>query len=122
MGMNNPDTSSGINASYLINTQKFIELCIENGVTPIISTIPSTWGTTSDDSDVTQPRNNRVKNAWVKESGCRYIDWADAVENPDGSGWYAGMLYTDGVHPTERGAIALADRFVRDFPEIAMER
>lgn len=116
LGMNNPD-SGAINASYLTNTQAFIAKCEENGIIPIISTIPSCWGSTAEDSDITVTRDNSYKTAWVRSSGYRYIDFADAVEQA-GGGWYDNMLSTDGVHPTQLGAVTLANRFIRDFPEI----
>lgn len=121
LGMNNPD-SGAINSSYLTNTQNFLAKCQEKGITPILCTIPSAWGSVSEDSDIAVTRDNSYKNAWVKASGYRYIDFADAVEKADGTGWYDNMLSTDGVHPDVLGAITLADRFIRDFPEITMQR
>lgn len=32
------------------------------------------------------------------------------------------MLAKDGVHPTEKGAEAMADRFLVDFPEIKITK
>ena len=106
LGMNNMD-SGAINSGYQTATEQFITMCTENSIVPIICTIPSTGS-----------RDNSYKNAWVKASGCRYIDFADAVEKTSGV-WYDGMLSADGVHPAALGAVTLAHRFMRDFPEIA---
>lgn len=120
MGMNNPDDGA-INSSWLTETENFIALCEENNITPILATIPSCWGSTSDDSDITLTRDNSYKNTWVKESGYRYVDFEKAVGADSGTGWYEGMLSGDGVHPTELGAKALASRFIIDVPEIAQK-
>lgn len=117
LGMNDPDNGA-INNNYKTYTGQFITKCEENNIIPVISTIPSCWGSTSPDSDITLTRDNSYKNEWVKSSGYRYIDFADAVEKANG-GWYDDMLSSDGVHPTRLGAVTLSHRFIRDFPEIA---
>ena len=64
--------------------------------------------------------NNEAKNAWVKASGYRYIDFAKAV-GADGTGaWYSGMLSGDNVHPTAKGAKALYTQVLIDLPEITI--
>ena len=61
------------------------------------------------------------KNEIIRSSGYRYIDFAKAVNaEAVGSSWYAGMLSTDNVHPTQEGAKALASRFLLDVPEITI--
>ena len=108
MGMNNKDSDTAINATYLATTQEFLELCEENGITPILTTIPCT-----------PTVNNSHKNTWVKNSGYRYVDFAHAVGGEEvGSSWYDGMLHTDLVHPDTLGAEALYYQFIADFPEI----
>ena len=107
LGMNDPDKTA-ISASYFESVQEFIRLCEENGITPILSTIPNT-----------PTMNNSYKNDWVRKSGYRYIDFARAVGAEEvGSPWYEGMLHTDNVHPSELGAKALYAQFITDFPEI----
>ena len=107
LGMNDPD-SSEINASWLTNVQTVIDMCNEKGIVPILATIPNT-----------PTRDNSYKNAWVRASGYRYVDFAKAVgAESAGSSWYSGMLYTDNVHPTSLGAKALYARFVTDVPEV----
>ena len=108
LGMNNGDSATANNASYLECVTEFIRLCEENGIIPILSTIPCT-----------PTVNNYLKNEWVKNSGYRYIDFARAVGGEEvGSSWYDGMLYTDNVHPGVPGAKALYAQFLVDFPEI----
>ena len=113
IGMNNLDDGA-INTSWLIETQNIITLCKERGIVPILTTIPNTW-----DTDLNLTRDNSYKNAWIKSSGYRYIDFEKAVGSDEGNGWYPGMLSDDGAHPAELGAKALASRFVIDVPEIA---
>lgn len=118
LGMNDPDGSI-LNASWENCVLEFISLCEEHSITPILATIPSTWGSTSVDSDITVTRNNQLKSAWVRASGYRYIDFESAVAAEGGTGWKEGLLSSDGVHPTEAGAALLADQFICDMPEIA---
>lgn len=107
MGMNNPDSESAINPTWKNDADYLIEKCAELGITLIFCTIPNT-----------PVRNNTYKNAYIKVSGLRYIDFAHAV-NADAAGatWYDGMLYTDDIHPTELGAITLMNQFIQDCPE-----
>ena len=107
IGMNNSDNGS-VNANWLADTQEMLSICREKGIIPILTVTPNT-----------PTHDNTYKNAWVKASGYRYIDFAKAVgaEEPE-STWYAGMLYTDNVHPTSLGAKALYARLISDFPEI----
>ena len=107
LGMNDPD-SSAINASWLTNVQSVLSKCEEKGIVPILATIPNT-----------PTRDNSYKNAWVRASGYRYVDFAKAVgAESAGSSWFTGMLYTDNVHPTSLGAKALYTRFIIDVPEV----
>lgn len=84
-----------------------LALCQDNGIVPILATIP------------TVPTiNHEGKNKWVRESGYRYIDFAKAVGASSSGTWYTGMLSSDGVHPTAKGAKALYHRAIADAPEI----
>lgn len=107
LGMNDPDSGS-LNASWQVRTGTFITECTLNNIEPILATIPNT-----------PTQDNTYKNAFVRASGLRYIDFAKAVNAESaGATWYSGMLSDDNVHPTEEGAKALYMAFVRDFPEI----
>ena len=108
LGMNDEDTVNDINESYLAAVNGFLRICKEEGITPILSTIPCV-----------PERNHTYKNKWVKSQGLRYVDFAMAVGGEyTGSSWNEGMLYSDNVHPDVLGAKALYTQFVTDFPEI----
>lgn len=103
LGMNDHDTSDAVNANWLSATETLIRLCNERGITPILCTIPN----------VTNPAyNNTQKNAWIRNSGHRYIDLAASMENI--SGW----LSSDGVHPNEVGARYMAATIITEMPEL----
>lgn len=109
MGMNDGgDTDASTpNSDWTNGKNYFLGYCAGNNVTPIFATIP------------TVPTvNNEGKNAWIRASGYRYIDFALAVGATSSGTWYSGMLSSDNVHPTEKGAKALFARFMVDFPEI----
>lgn len=69
--------------------------------------------------------NFSVRRTAVINAGCRYVSTYDAVQDPsitwsEGTdNWYSGFQGSDGVHPTELGAKAIAMQFLKDFPEIA---
>lgn len=107
LGMNNPD-SGAINANWKSCTDEVIAYCESNDIEVILATIPNT-----------PVMNNTYKNAYVKASGHRYVDFARAVgAETSGSSWYTDMLSNDNVHPTENGAKALWLRMLLDCPEI----
>ncbi|MBQ1779989.1 MAG: hypothetical protein II001_00970, partial [Bacteroidales bacterium] len=108
-GMN--DGSDGDNPSSLWTQKRdeFLTLCNDNNIIPIFATVPTVPSV-----------NNEQKNAWVRSSGYRYIDFAAAV-GADGTGsWYSGMLSSDNVHPSEKGAKALYTQVLIDLPEVTV--
>ena len=107
LGMNNGDKTEEPNPDWLAATKEFLEICKEKGITPIISTIPTT-----------PVVNNSYKNEWVRNSGYRYIDFDRAVGANKNSEWYPEMLSKDRVHPDANGAMALYSQVLIDFPEI----
>lgn len=109
LGMNDPDNGS-VNASWLSCVQTLIEECEKNNITPILATIPNVPNYV-----------NSYKNAWVKASGYRYIDFAKAVGAEEtGSSWYTGALSNDNVHPSEIGARLLCEQAILDVPELTL--
>ena len=98
--INTPSTA------WATNRDKLIALSHEYGFEIVFVTIP------------TVPNiNHEAKNKWIRESGYRYIDVAEAL-NADGSGaWTDGMLSTDKVHPTALGAEAIYKKIAADFKE-----
>lgn len=111
LGMNDGSDSSTVpSASWVEARDYFLQYCEENKVTPIFGTIP------------TVPTiNHEQKNAWIRASGYRYIDFAKAVGASSNGTWFSGMLSQDGVHPTEQGAKALFAQVLVDFPEIMVD-
>ncbi len=108
LGMNNSDPSVDVpDAKWLEATEEFLAICKEKGITPILSTIPCV-----------PDRINEAKNAWVRASGYRYIDFNRAVGADKSKEWYPGMLCPDRVHPAANGAAALYSQVLVDFPEI----
>ena len=108
LGMNNNDPSvDEPEPKWLEATKEFLEICKEKGIVPILSTIPCVPN-----------RINEAKNAWVRASGYRYIDFNRAVGADKSKEWYPGMLCPDRVHPAENGAAALYSQVLIDFPEI----
>lgn len=106
-GMNNTDNGS-INADWLTYTRMFIKDCEDKDIVPILATIPCIPN-----------GDNSYKNAWIRSSGYRYIEFANTVNTQqDSSAWYDEMLSNDNVHPAEAGAVALACRAINDVPEI----
>ena len=109
-GMNDADSGS-INATWLAHVNAFLEICRLYNITPILATIPCC-----------PLADHQYKNAWVRSSGYRYIDFASAVNvSQDSSTWYTGMLSNDNIHPTEQGAIALATQVLVDVPELLIK-
>lgn len=109
MGMNDTEDNA-MNSSWLSCVQNFLAVCEQKGIIPILATIPNT-----------PLRDNTYKNNWVKASGYRYIDFAEAVGSYNDSGWYYDMLSQDNVHPAQQGAIALAMRAISDVPELIQD-
>jgi len=106
LGMNNAD-SGAINETWKSSVDEVIATCEAAGVTPILATIPNV-----------PAGDHTYKNAWVKASGYRYIDFATAVGAEEAnSTWYTGMLAQDNLHPTALGASALMNQFILDCPE-----
>ncbi len=112
MGMNDADSSTEVNSSWLSTYESVKELCSKNNIELVLSTIPTVSGNGS-------IRINKYKNSIVKSSGFRYIDFDSAVGADETTGeWYTGMLSSDGVHPSVQGAITLYNKAISDFPEL----
>lgn len=112
LGMNDRDSGKRLNRDWKRCFDEFCSLCDEHGITPVVCTVPTV-----------PQRNHGFKNAAIRESGVRYIDWAEAVgAKPWGSedmDWYEGMLSPDGIHPAAAGAKALWAEVLRSLPELA---
>lgn len=109
MGMNNPDNESSVNEVWNNRFNDVKKLCKENNITLIGCTIPNT------PTQFNSYKNNVVRNAEIK-----YIDFAKSVgAEHKGDSWYDGMLSSDNVHPTEKGAVTLYLKALADFSELA---
>jgi hypothetical protein len=109
MGMNNPDNESSVNKNWNNRFNDVKKLCEENDITLIGCTIPNT-----------PTQFNSYKNNVVRNAGIKYIDFAKSVgAEHKGDSWYDGMLSSDNVHPTEKGAMTLYLQALADFPELA---
>lgn len=110
MGMNDGSDKDGApNGRWLRNVEEFLSICDAKGIVPVLATIPTV-----------PKRFNEEKNAWVRASGRRFIDFARAVgAMPDGS-WIPGLQYSDQVHTTVAGAKVLELQCLVDFPEITI--
>ena len=107
LGMNDPDADGAPNASWLACVEEIKQICAEKAIELILSTTP-----------LVEPVENTYKNQYVKGSGYRYIDFAAAVGASSDTTWFDGMVYTDGVHPVDPGAIALYYQALADVPEL----
>lgn len=108
LGMNDGDSSTAVNTSWLNALNNVKNYCSSNEVNLILCTIPST-----------PTVNNNFKNGVVKAEGLPYIDFEAAVGATSEGIWYSGMLSSDNVHPTMQGAIALYSQAISDFPLLA---
>lgn len=107
LGMNDGgDSGTTPKPIWLEKIQAMIELCEEENIIPILATIPTVPSV-----------NNEGKNAWVRESGYQYIDFAKAVNANSSGVWFTGMLDTDNVHPTQTGAVTLYHAALAGCPQ-----
>ena len=109
IGMNDGSDNGAPTSRWKDNFDTVKALCEANYIEMIVATIP------------TVPEiNHEYKNAYVRASGLRYIDFAKAVNASASGVWYSGMLSDDNVHPTEKGAKALFFTAMTDFPQLSL--
>lgn len=108
MGMNDADNGA-INKDWLDAVNEVIEICRNNKIILVLATIPTT-----------PAFNNDYKNEYVKNSGYKYIDFAQSVGAYENMEWYSGMLENgeQRIHPTPSGALALYNEAVSTCPEL----
>ena len=120
LGMNDGDTNTAINANWLDKYNKIKTICDGLGIELVLATIPTSYSSEPVDGNDGKTSLQEYKNAFIKSTGLRYIDFASAV-GADGQGnWYEGMKQTNNVHPTVKGAIALYQQAICDCPELMM--
>lgn len=109
LGMNNGD-SGAINDTWKKYTEAFLDVCELFDITPVLATVPCC-----------PIADHQYKNAWVRASGYRYIEFANAVNvTEDSTTWFDGMLSSDNIHPTAQGAKVLASQIIVSVPEIVV--
>lgn len=109
LGMNDGDSDSAINSSWQTCANQLVDLSNKYNFEIVFTTIPCT-----------PIINNSFKNAWIKNSGFRYIDIAAAVGGTNvGSTWFSGLLSPDNIHPTYNyGEQVIASTIAAGLPEI----
>ncbi len=133
LGMNDPDTENAVNVSWHTKLENLKAICAVNNIELILATIPTAVGRYTEGSGTTSMQINKFKNAIVRASGYRYIDFDKAVGADENTGAWLndglvndfledrinGIIHTR-IHPTTFGAIALYHRAIADVPELMM--
>ena len=107
LGMNDPDSQTAVNASWFANFNMLISICKKYNIEPIFATVPNVPSI-----------NNSFKNAIIRSSGYRFVDFSKALDPDEDGVWISGAIAQDYVHPTALGAKIAYQRLLVDFPEI----
>ena len=107
VGMNDGDGTTAPNKYWSTEFKYLEEAAAFYGFELILATIPTT-----------PVVNNAFKDAVIRESGYRYIDFDSAVDIDGNGTWITGALAQDQVHPTAIGAKILYNQLLADFPEV----
>lgn len=129
MGMNDPDSDSAVNSTWKSKLDDVIAICEEKEIKLILATIPTVAGGYNQDTQSHNVGIHKYKNAIVRESGYRYIDFDSAVganettgewfNNGQGNDMLEGYGQQRGrIHPTTYGALALYHQAIADCPEL----
>lgn len=118
LGMNGATTeTTDSEGNYIINSAQktvidsVVNLCRGNNIELVLTTIPTV-----------PTRQKTGFNNYVRSLGFKYIDFEKAVGTNSSGEWNEGLLSSDGVHPTSKGAKVLASRVLIDFPELTIVR
>lgn len=129
LGMNGNTQESKVDGEYVINVYQktqldnMIKLCVDNDIIPIIATMPTTPAVdgSTDDSGLSNEAG-RLKigySKYVRSLPYRYIDFEKAVGTDEFGNWTEGLLSSDKVHPSGKGAIVLVSQILTDAPELS---
>ena len=110
LGMNDGADGDTYATEWKTALDAVVALCEDNNIVLILATIPSI-----------PSKSHEHKNAYVRSSGYRYIDYAKAVGASANGEWYSGMISSDAIHTTHAGAVAMANRLLLDLPEIMVK-
>lgn len=108
-GMNGGSDTTSIDPTYMTKLKRFLDICSIYDIEPVLATIPTV-----------PTRYHELRNAYIRSSGYRYVDFAKAVGANSSGEWYEGMLSSDGVHPTALGAETLYQQLLLELPEVTM--
>ena len=92
------------------NLDKVRNICVEKNIELILFTIPNV-----------PDRNHKLKNAYIKSLGLRFVDISLAVGAEESNNWYDGLLSSDKVHPDTKGQYVIASKVISEVPEIVDE-
>lgn len=111
-GMNDGTDEGTYSTSWKNAIDELVNICKDKNIELVLSTTPTVPSI-----------SHEYKNAWVRSSGYRYIDFYAAVGASSDGTWFSGsgMLSNDGIHPTDEGAKALFGRLMSDLPEVVVE-
>ena len=115
LGMNDDNVSEKSNiedTSWYKYYKKVSDVCEKNGIVLFLSTIPNVLNS--------KYKNKGIISDYVRSTNYDYIDVAKAVGSNAQGQWYdygtdSDYQYSDGVHPTEYGAKAIATQFLCDL-------
>lgn len=111
LGMNDPDSESAINQTWLECAESVLTACKSLNIIPIFTKIPNAKA-----GDTLY--NHSFKNAWIDENVERFVNVPLAVGAQANGTWYDQLAEDNGIHPSWRGAQAIAYQFVADIPEL----
>jgi lysophospholipase L1-like esterase len=112
LGMNDgSDSATAPKAQWMNAVNSVLDICKKNDITPILGTIPTVPSI-----------SHEMKNAWIRNSGYQYIDFAKAVGAQADGTWFDGMLSSDNVHPTVSGAMALYYQAITDCSQFLQNK
>lgn len=116
MGMNDDnDTEESVNATWLYNTKKFLEIADLYNIIVTMLTVPSVR------VDGTLIEDHRKLNQWIRESGRPYIDISRLVEDGNGN-WKDGYRSThsaNSIHPSWLGSAIIAAKILNEYPVLS---
>lgn len=108
LGMNDPDNADSINAQWLSDMEEVINLCNKRKITLIIQKIPNT-----------PTHLHTFKNDYINNLNFKFIPIPTALNATEANAtWYAGLLSSDNLHPSERGQVVIASCFASFVPEL----
>ena len=111
LGGNDTDPdSSTVNASWKACVEELMQICTDRSIELILFLTPSM-----------AHGSNEAKMAYVRASGYRYVNAADALGADAEGDWFPGYAEADGNHQTVEGAKALAARMIADVPELTIQ-